>query len=95
MLALPSDGSVPGPSEWRWLHTPGHTAGHVSLFRERDGLLLAGDALATVDQDSPLSMLHLHVDAPPPAPNPLPRQPLTMGLIAGGALLALRARRRA
>jgi glyoxylase-like metal-dependent hydrolase (beta-lactamase superfamily II) len=53
---LPADGTVPGAPEWRWLHTPGHTAGHVSLFLERDRFLIAGDALATVDQDSPLSM---------------------------------------
>ena len=38
--------------EWQWIHTPGHTAGHVSLFRRRDGLLIAGDALATMDVDS-------------------------------------------
>ena len=37
---------------WRWIHTPGHTAGHVSLFREADGVLLAGDAIATMDLDS-------------------------------------------
>ena len=163
---LPADGSVPGAPEWRWLHTPGHTAGHVSLFRERDRFLIAGDALATVDQDSPLSMFNLRaefsvppaplttdwpaarrsverlaelrpytvaaghgapvhgshvaddlaefarrftppsrgryhdrpavidargvVDVPPPVRDPLPRQLLTMGLIAGGAYLALR-----
>ena len=49
---LPADGSVPHLPEWRWLHTPGHTVGHVSLFRERDGVLLAGDAVATVDLDA-------------------------------------------
>ena len=49
---LPEDGAVPGLDGWRWVHTPGHTAGHVSLFREADRLLLAGDALATMDLDS-------------------------------------------
>ncbi len=49
---LPEDGTVPGLPDWRWLHTPGHTAGHVSLLRESDRLLLAGDALATMDLDS-------------------------------------------
>src|SRR3954454_7212314 len=29
---LPGDGSVPGIPGWRWVHTPGHSAGHVSLF---------------------------------------------------------------
>jgi glyoxylase-like metal-dependent hydrolase (beta-lactamase superfamily II) len=37
---------------WRAIHTPGHTAGHLSLFRESDGTLLAGDALATMNQES-------------------------------------------
>jgi len=49
---LPPDGGVPGAPRWRWLHTPGHTPGHVSLFRESDGVLLAGDALATMDLDA-------------------------------------------
>lgn len=50
--ALPADGSVPELPEWRWLHTPGHTPGHVSLFREKDRMLIAGDAFVTVKQDS-------------------------------------------
>lgn len=33
---------------FRVVATPGHTLGHVSLLRERDGLLLAGDALANL-----------------------------------------------
>jgi len=37
---------------WRAIHTPGHTAGHLSLFRDSDGTLLAGDALATMNQES-------------------------------------------
>ncbi len=49
---LPADGSVPGLSGWRWLHTPGHAPGHVSLFRESDRTLIAGDAVATMDLDS-------------------------------------------
>lgn len=49
---LPSDGTIPILSEWRWIHTPGHTAGHVSLFRESDRSLIAGDAFVTVKQES-------------------------------------------
>ena len=37
---------------WRWLHTPGHTPGHVSLWREQDRLLIAGDAFITTRQES-------------------------------------------
>jgi glyoxylase-like metal-dependent hydrolase (beta-lactamase superfamily II) len=55
--ALPADGVVPGLPGWRWIHTPGHTPGHVCLFRPEDRTLLAGDALATVDADSFLGML--------------------------------------
>ena len=50
--ALPPEGGVPGLPGWRWLHTPGHTPGHVSLWREADGVLLAADAFATMDLDS-------------------------------------------
>jgi glyoxylase-like metal-dependent hydrolase (beta-lactamase superfamily II) len=49
---LPSDGSIPGMPGWRWIHTPGHTPGHVSLFRNKDRALIAGDAFVTVEQDS-------------------------------------------
>lgn len=50
--ALPEDGTVPGLPGWRWLHTPGHTAGHVALFRAADKTLLAGDAVTTTKQES-------------------------------------------
>ena len=49
---LPSDGSVPHMQGFRWIHTPGHTPGHVSFFRDNDRTLLAGDAFVTVRQDS-------------------------------------------
>ncbi|SFP45806.1 MBL fold metallo-hydrolase [Salibacterium halotolerans] len=49
--ALPENGSVPYLPEFRWVHTPGHTPGHISLFRDRDQTLIAGDAFVTVKQD--------------------------------------------
>jgi glyoxylase-like metal-dependent hydrolase (beta-lactamase superfamily II) len=49
---LPSDGTIPHMPEFKWIHTPGHTPGHVSFFRERDRLLIAGDAFVTVKQES-------------------------------------------
>ncbi|MDQ0350758.1 glyoxylase-like metal-dependent hydrolase (beta-lactamase superfamily II) [Alkalibacillus filiformis] len=49
---LHSDGSVPHMPGFRWVHTPGHTPGHVSLFRDEDGTLIVGDAFVTVRQDS-------------------------------------------
>jgi len=48
---LPS-GKVPGATNWKWLPTPGHSPGHVSLFRSSDRVLLAGDAFTTVNMDS-------------------------------------------
>jgi glyoxylase-like metal-dependent hydrolase (beta-lactamase superfamily II) len=49
---LPADGSIPVLPGWRWIHTPGHTQGHVSLFRPLDRVLIAGDAFCTTKQES-------------------------------------------
>ncbi|PIC77100.1 MBL fold metallo-hydrolase [Sporosarcina sp. P19] len=49
--SLPSDGSVPFLPEFTWIHTPGHSPGHVSLFRQKDRALIAGDAFVTVKQE--------------------------------------------
>ena len=49
---IPSDGTVPFMNDYRWIHTPGHTPGHISLFRDSDGALIAGDAFVTVKQES-------------------------------------------
>jgi len=38
-------GDVSGAGGWRHLWTPGHTAGHVSLHRLADGVVVAGDAV--------------------------------------------------
>jgi glyoxylase-like metal-dependent hydrolase (beta-lactamase superfamily II) len=54
---LPSDGSVPDAPDWRWIHTPGHTPGHVALFRTSDRTLLAADALTTTKQESIAAVL--------------------------------------
>lgn len=50
--ALPEDGTIPFMPEWRWIHTPGHSVGHVSLWREADRSLIAGDAFITTAQES-------------------------------------------
>lgn len=57
LLPLPEDGSVPELPEWRYYHTPGHAPGHVSLFRQRDKLLIAGDAFVTTNQESAVSVM--------------------------------------
>lgn len=66
---LPLGNVLPALPEWRWIHTPGHTAGHVSLFRDADGLLLAGDALATMNVDSWIEQMRRRPElCKPPAP---------------------------
>lgn len=47
----PSAG-VPGLADWQCIPTPGHTPGHVAFFRERDGVLIAGDAVLMVNLNS-------------------------------------------
>ena len=54
---LPADGSVPGAPGWQWIHTPGHSPGHVSLFRPADRTLVAGDAVTTTRQESAFAVL--------------------------------------
>ncbi len=48
---LPSDGAVPHIPDFRWVHTPGHSPGHVSFFRDNDRALIVGDAFVTVKQE--------------------------------------------
>lgn len=50
--ALGEGTEVPGLSEWKVVHTPGHTPGHISLFRESDRALIAGDAFCTTKPES-------------------------------------------
>jgi len=65
--ALPADGSVPFMPGWRWIHTPGHSPGHVSFFRDADRVLIAGDAFITQNQESFWGVMteHPKVHGPP------------------------------
>jgi glyoxylase-like metal-dependent hydrolase (beta-lactamase superfamily II) len=54
---LPVDGSIPFLKEWIYIHTPGHSPGHISLYRKKDGVLIAGDAFTTTNQDALSSVL--------------------------------------
>lgn len=64
---VPQDGSMPGFPEWRWVHTPGHTPGHISFFRQRDAAVLAGDAFITTRQESVYAIMtqSLEMHGPP------------------------------
>src|SRR6185312_1226251 len=55
--SLPEDKTVPGLHGWRWIFTPGHTPGHVSLFRDADRTLIAGDAIVTTQQESAYAVI--------------------------------------
>jgi glyoxylase-like metal-dependent hydrolase (beta-lactamase superfamily II) len=55
--ALPTDGTIPPMPQWRYVHTPGHTPGHISLFRDSDRALIAGDAFITTQQESLASVM--------------------------------------
>lgn len=67
MRELPEDGTVPHLPDWQWVPTPGHSPGHVSLFRQSDRVLIAGDAFVTQKQESMLAVLTnaQHVHGPP------------------------------
>src|SRR5687768_3113353 len=57
LRVLPEDGSVPGLPEWKYFHTPGHAPGHISLYHQRNGILIAGDAFVTTKQESIVSVV--------------------------------------
>jgi glyoxylase-like metal-dependent hydrolase (beta-lactamase superfamily II) len=57
VVELPNDGSIPSLPGWIWIHTPGHAEGHISLFREKDRVLIVGDAFSTTKQESLLSVI--------------------------------------
>lgn len=54
---LPQDGSLPFLPDWKYVHTPGHSPGHISLWRRRDRVLIAGDAFVTTRQESVWSVM--------------------------------------
>jgi glyoxylase-like metal-dependent hydrolase (beta-lactamase superfamily II) len=54
---LSPDGTVPFLPDWRFIYTPGHAPGHVSFFRQKDRVLIAGDAIVTTNQESAMSVL--------------------------------------
>jgi glyoxylase-like metal-dependent hydrolase (beta-lactamase superfamily II) len=55
--ALPEGGKLPMLDDWKYVYTPGHAPGHISLFRTDDRLLIAGDAFVTTKQESALAAL--------------------------------------
>jgi glyoxylase-like metal-dependent hydrolase (beta-lactamase superfamily II) len=54
---IPSDRTVPYMPGWEWQHTPGHTPGHISLWRAQDKSLITGDAFITTRQESAYAVM--------------------------------------
>jgi glyoxylase-like metal-dependent hydrolase (beta-lactamase superfamily II) len=57
LAPLPAVGRVPAMPGWQWIHSPGHTRGHVSFWREADRTMIVGDAFITTAQESAYSVL--------------------------------------
>lgn len=53
---IPDDGTLLELPGWRAIHTPGHAPGHISLFRDSDRTLIAGDAFVTTNQNSAIAV---------------------------------------
>lgn len=53
---LPNNGQIPELPGWQVIQTPGHAPGHVSLFRDADRTLIAGDAFVTTNQSSVIAV---------------------------------------
>ncbi|RWZ55257.1 MBL fold metallo-hydrolase [Halobacillus fulvus] len=64
---IPKEEPLPFLEEWDMIHTPGHTPGHISLYRHKDRTLIAGDAIITVKQESSMAVFiqHQHIHGPP------------------------------
>ena len=54
---LGPDGLIPGIDDWRWVHTPGHTPGHVAFVRAQDRVVISGDALLTLRVNAAAGLL--------------------------------------
>ncbi len=67
LRALGPSAGVPGLRDWTCIHTPGHTPGHIALFRSSDRVLIAGDAILTLNVNSVWGLLLQtpRVSAPP------------------------------
>jgi glyoxylase-like metal-dependent hydrolase (beta-lactamase superfamily II) len=50
--ALDESGDIPELPEWKTIHTPGHSPGHISLFFKLNATLIAGDAFLTTKAES-------------------------------------------
>ncbi|MEN0056394.1 MAG: MBL fold metallo-hydrolase [Mucilaginibacter sp.] len=54
--AINVEEGIPELPEWEVIETPGHSPGHISLYLPGTSVLLAGDALATTQAESAISV---------------------------------------
>ncbi|WP_409251270.1 MBL fold metallo-hydrolase [Bacillus sp. SCS-153A] len=52
--AIKEGDAIPGMQEWKVLDTPGHAQSHISLWREKDGVMIAGDHILAEISPNPL-----------------------------------------
>lgn len=65
--AFDPDRAPPGMADWAAVPAPGHTPGHVAFFRPADRVLIAGDAVLTLNFNSvPALILARQQAAAPP-----------------------------
>lgn len=50
------DNHIPELPGWRFIPTPGHAPGHISLFNEKHQILIAGDAFVTTKMESAIAV---------------------------------------
>ncbi|WP_435877202.1 MBL fold metallo-hydrolase [Sporosarcina highlanderae] len=64
---LPDDHTIPFMPDWKWIHTPGHSEGHISMFRNEDHAMIVGDAFVTVKQDELYKVFtqEMEINGPP------------------------------
>lgn len=61
-------GEIPGLAGWKVLNTPGHAQSHLAFYREKDGVLLAGDHVLATISSNPLLEPPLHPGEERPRP---------------------------
>jgi glyoxylase-like metal-dependent hydrolase (beta-lactamase superfamily II) len=56
-VAFDPSAGLPGLPEWQCVPTPGHTPGHAAFFRPADRVLICGDAMFTINVNSPIDLI--------------------------------------
>jgi glyoxylase-like metal-dependent hydrolase (beta-lactamase superfamily II) len=65
---LSEGASVPGLPGWKVIETPGHAQSHISIYREKDGVMIGGDHLLEKISPNPLMEPPIHKGEKRPKP---------------------------